>query len=163
VFNGSNGLRGYKGSLYEGGLRVPLIAWGPGRIPAGTTSESVCAFWDFLPTFAELAGVPTTGSDGISIVPALQGKAESENRTLYWELGEGAMLKQAVRTGDWKGVRNSPNASVELYNLRDDPGELRDVSASNPDLVRQIEDTMRTSHRDAPVLTEPGWTSDSDT
>ena len=86
-FNATGKLRGYKGSPYEGGLRVPMIARWPGHVPPGTTSDQVWAFWDFLPTAAELAGVePPKGIDGISMLPDILGKKQRSHEFLYWEL-----------------------------------------------------------------------------
>jgi len=150
-FNDSNGpLRGIKRDLYEGGIRVPLIARWPGKIPAGSVSDHVSAFWDYLPTFAELAGVePPAGLDGISMVPALMGEtAEQEQHDfLYWEFHEGKGSKQAVRTGNWKGVRLSPTGPIELYDLAQDIAEEHDVAAEHPEVagrVRQYLETART-------------------
>ena len=143
-FESTAGLRGLKGSLYEGGIRVPLIVRWPERVQARSVSDHVSAFWDMMPTFADIsaAAVPA-GIDGISFLPALTGRGEqAEHGSLYWEyhgLWDGA---QAVRMGRWKGVRlgghDDPDAPVELYDLVEDPGETRDVSAENPDVVARI-------------------------
>lgn len=160
-FFGSAGpLRGLKRDLYEGGIRVPLIARWPGRIEPGSTSDHVSAFWDFLPTYAELAGVtPPSSVDGISMVPSLLGDPERQRRHdyLYWEflVVAGAQKgKQAVRMGDWKAVRsnlhNNPDAPLELYDLGSDVGETRDVADKHPEIVlaaRRILETAR-SHSD---------------
>jgi arylsulfatase A-like enzyme len=156
----SNGkLRGHKTNLYEGGIRVPLIARWPGHIRAGTTSDHVSANWDMWATFADLVGAPPPeGTDGISILPTLVGRSgQREHRSLYWEFhARGA--SQAVRMGRWKGIRNAivkrPDAPVELYDLDADPRETTDVSASNPGVVRQIEDLMRTSRTRSHL---PAW------
>jgi arylsulfatase A len=101
-------LRGFKRSLYEGGLRQAGIARWPGKVPAGVTSETPWAFWDFLPTAAELAGVELkTPHDGHSVVELLKGGPAPKREAFYWELHEGSSL-QAVRFGDWKAVRNGP-------------------------------------------------------
>jgi len=145
AFFDSNGvLRGHKRDLYEGGIRVPLIARWPGRIAAGSGSNHVCAFWDFLPTCCELAGIPAPrGIDGLSILPTLLGRPEQQptHPYLYWEFHEQGK-KQAVRMGDWKAVRldvaKNPNGPIELYNLQRDMSEERDVADQHPEIVKQM-------------------------
>ena len=148
-FNDSNGpLRGIKRDLYEGGVRVPLIALWPGHTPAGQTSDYVGAFWDFLPTFAELAGAEAPAeTDGLSMVPVLTGRASEQpkHEFLYWEFHEGSGSKQAVRMGQWKGVKLSPEGPLELYDLSADIGEQSEVSAQHPDVVAKIEDYLKTA------------------
>jgi arylsulfatase A len=145
-------LRGLKGSLYEGGIRVPMIARWPGKIAPSTTTDHVSAFWDVLPTVAEVAGTrPPKGIDGVSFVPTLLGKPQDQQKPehLYWEFtGYGG--QQAVRIGDWKGVRqnmlkrNNPDAlKIELYNLAKDIGESNDVSGDHPDLLARMEKIMK--------------------
>jgi arylsulfatase A-like enzyme len=148
-FNSSGPLRGIKRDLYEGGIRVPLIARWPGHIAAGSGTNHVSAFWDFLPTCCDLAGVaPPRGIDGLSMVPTLLGKPDEQKQHpyLYWEFHEQGK-KQAVRMGDWKGVRldvaKDPNAPIELYNLKDDLGEQHNVAAQHPEIVARIAEIMR--------------------
>jgi arylsulfatase A-like enzyme len=145
--NDSNGpLRGIKRDLYEGGIRVPLIAVWPGHTPAGQTSDYAGAFWDLLPTFAEMAGADAPAeTDGISMVPVLTGRAAEQPRHefLYWEFHEGSGSKQAVRMGQWKGVKLSPAGPLELYDLSADPGEAHDVAAEHPDVVQKIEEYLK--------------------
>jgi arylsulfatase A-like enzyme len=149
-FFDSNGpLRGIKRDLYEGGIRVPLIARWPGHIAAGTGTDYMSAFWDFLPTCCDLAGIaPPQGIDGISFLPTLLGRPDQQKRHpyLYWEFHEQGK-KQAVRMGDWKGVRlnvaKDPNGPIELYNLKDDLGEERNVADQHPEIVKQIAEIMR--------------------
>ena len=130
-FNSSGPLRGIKRDLYEGGIRVPCIARWPGRIAPGSVIDYVGAFWDFLPTAAELAGASIPdGIDGLSIVPALLGDAPPAHHYLYWEFHERGFC-QAVRIGDWKAVRLGMDGPVELYNLAEDLGETRDVAADH--------------------------------
>ena len=152
-FNDSNGpLRGIKRDLYEGGIRVPLIARWPGRIAAGSISRHPVAFWDYLPTFAELAGTPApAGLDGLSFVPTLLGRAASQraHEFLYWEFHEGQTTSQAVRMGDWKAVRPAPDRPLELYFLPTDLGEQKNVAAANPDVVRRIEAYLRTARTES--------------
>ncbi len=160
-FFDSNGpLRGYKRDLYEGGIRVPMIARWPGTVAPGSTSEHVSAFWDVLPTLAELAGVRASiETDGLSFLPTLRGEAQPEHESLYWEFHEQGG-KQAVRMGDWKGVRlaveQDPNGPIELYDLSTDLGEIRDVSGDHPDVVNRIAAIMQESHTPSDVFLFPG-------
>ena len=148
-------LRGLKGSLYEGGIRVPMIARWPGKIQPSTTSGHLSAFWDVLPTIAEVAGAkPPEGIDGISFLPTLLGKPEIQQKHdfLYWEFtGYGG--QQAVRMGNWKAVRqnmlredNPEPLSIELYDLRIDIGEKDDLASQHPEIVQQIEAIMKSEH-----------------
>ncbi len=145
-FFDSNGpLRGYKRDLYEGGIRVPTIARWPGQIKAGSRSDHISAFWDFLPTCAEVAGMDAPASDGISYLPALLGKEQKAHAALYWEFHEQGG-KQAVRMGPWKGIRlgckANPEAPLELYHLDKDIGETTNIAADHPDIVRKMERIM---------------------
>ncbi len=148
-FNSNSNLRGYKRDLYEGGIRVPMIAYWPEKIKPGTTSSHISAFWDFMPTICEIAQLETPNSDGISFLPELLGKPQREHSYLYWEFHEGGG-RQAVRYGDWKGVRlnmsNNPDAPIELYNLKTDPGERKNVAIENPELIEKIKAIMNESH-----------------
>ena len=148
-FFDSNGLlRGHKRDLYEGGIRVPLIARWPGKIKPGAVSRHVSAFWDFLPTFAELAGAETLSKiDGISMLPTLLGQPgrQKEHEFLYWEFHERGS-KQAVRMGRWKAVRFGAKGKLELYDLEDDIGERRDVASQHPQIAARIEDYLKTAH-----------------
>jgi len=151
-FNDSNGpLRGIKRDLYEGGIRVPMIARWPGNIKAGSVSNHVSAFWDFLPTYCELASVKTpTGLDGISMVPTLLGQEQKQNKHefLYWEF-HAQGKKQAVRLGDWKGVRlnveKNPDGPIELYNLKVDIAEKHNVADQHPEIVAKIANYIKTA------------------
>ena len=131
-FQSSGRLRGYKRDLTEGGIRVPFIARWPGTVPAGKTSSEVIAFQDLLPTFAELAGAkPRQNLDGISIVYALRGKTLATPRPyLYWDYGHNrGRYDQAVRLGNWKGIRLGQGTPLELYDLANDPGETNNLGA----------------------------------
>lgn len=155
LFRSAGPLRGCKRDLYEGGIRVPMIVRWPGTIRAGTVSDQVWAFWDFLPTAAELAGTtPPPGLDGTSMVPALLGDGRRKQHDfLYWEFHERG-FQQAVRMGDWKAVRLKPGGALELYNLRDDVGETKNIAAEHPDVVAKIEaylKTARTESLDWPI------------
>ena len=149
-FRSSGPLRGIKRSMHDGGIRVPMIVRGPGRVPAGKTSDHVWAFWDVLPTAAELAGAKAPGGlDGRSVVPALLGKEQKQPDYLYWEFHEKG-FQQAVRAGDWKAIRSKLGAPLELYNLRDDLGEEHNVAAQHPDVVARIEAYLRTARTESP-------------
>jgi arylsulfatase A-like enzyme len=144
-FNSSGGLRGVKRDLYEGGIRVPMIARWPGTVPAGRSSDHVWAHWDLFPTLAELAGARTPPAiDGMSMARALRGQPQPAHEFLYWEFHERG-FQQAVRMGEWKAVRLKPGAPLELYHLGRDAGESHDVAASNPEVVSRIEAYLRTA------------------
>lgn len=162
-FNSNGPLRGIKRDLYEGGIRVPMIVWMPGTVPAGKTSDQVWSMWDFLPTAAELAGVePPHEIDGISMVSALTNHPQNDPEYLYWEFHEGR-FSQAVRFGHWKAVRNDIDRPVELYDLSSDPGEKKNIAGEYPDLVEQARELFqsarsRSDHWPVPQL---DLTSDS--
>ena len=142
-FKSTGGLRGIKRDLYEGGIRVPMIARWTGVIPAGRVSHHPWAHWDVLPTLAEIAGarVPN-GLDGRSMVRALRGQSQPGQAFLYWEFHERG-FQQAVRMGRWKAVRLKTGSPLEVYDLEVDPREERDVASANPDVVAKIESYLR--------------------
>ncbi len=154
-FESSGPLRGIKRDLTEGGIRVPAIVRWPAEIRAGQVSDSPWAFWDFLPTAAELANAAApSGLDGRSIVPALTGGKQKPHDDFYWEFHESG-FDQAVRTGDWKGTRKGLKSPIELYNLAKDVGERNNVASANPDVVRKIEAAFaaaRTESAEFPIL-----------
>jgi arylsulfatase A-like enzyme len=127
-----------------------IVRW-PGKIAAGRVSNQVWAFWDFLPTAAELAGLPIPkGIDGISMLPVLLGRKQKSHDYLYWDYGHvRKTYKQAVRVGDWKAVRNGAGAQVELYNLKDDVGETKNVASKHPEVVSKIKGIMRAARTDS--------------
>ncbi|MBN1590413.1 MAG: arylsulfatase [Pirellulales bacterium] len=145
-FGSSGGLRGFKRSLHDGGIRVPMIVRWPGHVPAGTTSDLPCAFWDFLPTAAELAGsAAPSGLDGISLLPMLLGKSgQKKHDFLYWEFRDQGS-SQAVRTGRWKSLVKKAGQPLELYDLATDPAEQHNVAAEHPDVVARIEKYLKTA------------------
>jgi arylsulfatase A-like enzyme len=148
----SNGLRGFKRGLYEGALRQAAIAWWPGTVPAGRVSSEPWAFWDFLPTAAELAGAKLPAdcrTDGLSLVSMLKGGAAPQRPHFYWELHEGPPI-QAVRAGNWKAVKNGPKRAIELYDLASDPGEKHDVASSHADVVQKMATLMNDSRSESP-------------
>lgn len=142
-FDSNGPFRGKKRDLYEGGIRVPMIAKWPAKITAGSTTNHVSAFWDVFPTLADITGqtVPD-GLDGISFLPSLLGKKEQVRHTyLYWEFHE-LKGRQAVRKGKWKGVRYNvsiePDAPIELYDLSTDPGENKNIAEQYPKVVAEL-------------------------
>ncbi len=142
-----------KGFTYEGGIRVPMIASWPGKIEPGTKTDLISAFWDVMPTLSEIAGAKTPENiDGISFLPTLLGKKNQKlHKFLYWEFPS-YQGQQAVRIGDWKGIRKNifkGNMKIELYNLKNDPSEEHDVAAKHPDIVNKIEDIMKREHTPA--------------
>jgi arylsulfatase A len=148
-FKSSGGLRGIKRDMYEGGIRVPMIASWPGTIAAGSVSTFAAAHWDLFPTFAELAGLPApSGLDGVSIVPLLRGQTQRAHEFLYWEFHERG-FQQAVRMGNWKAVRLAKDKPLELYNLADDPTEYTNVAAKHPDVVAKIEEYLKTARTES--------------
>jgi len=160
-FNSAGGLKGFKRDLYEGGIREPFVARWPSHIQAGQQSAFAGAFWDLLPTFAELADVKALPAnlDGLSFVNALLGKNNQvKHDYLYWEFHEQGG-KQAIRMGKWKGIRlnlfKNRAAPIELYDLETDPKEVHNVAAQHPDIVKQIDQLMKTSHRESSVFPWP--------
>jgi arylsulfatase A-like enzyme len=149
AFFDSNGpLRGIKRDLYEGGIRVPLIARMPGTVPAGATSAHVASFADVLATLAELAGAETPeGLTSHSFVAPLLGRAGDSGAPYhYWEFYERGSA-QALRSGRWKAVRKPMlHGALELYDLAEDVGESRDVAAEHPQWVEQVARWMDEAH-----------------
>lgn len=153
-FQSSGPFRGFKRDLTEGGIRVPFIVRWPGQIQAGSRNEHVTAFWDFLPTAAELAGTKVPeGLDGISIVPALRGskasgRTQPKHDFLYWEFHERGS-QQAVRMQDWKAIRLRQGEPLELYDLNADPGETKNVAGQHPAVVAKIEAYLKTARTES--------------
>ncbi|MFP6575959.1 MAG: arylsulfatase, partial [Pirellulaceae bacterium] len=146
-FFDSNGpLRGYKRDLYEGGIRVPMIACWPGQIRPGTLSNHPSAFWDFLPTACELAGIAVPQDiDGISYRAAMLGlDGQRRHEYLYWQAGlKGRLSKIAIRQGNWKGVRIGSDKPLELYNLATDIGEQKNLAAAEPAIVKRLDQLIQ--------------------
>ncbi len=166
-FNSNSDFRGFKRDLYEGGIRVPMIARWSGKIAPGTTSDHVSAFWDFLPTVAQIIGDSTTvTTDGISFLPTLLSKDQEQKQHdyLYWEFHEMGG-RQAVRYGDWKGVKNNikDGGKLELYNLLEDTAETTDVASQNPEIVTKIEQILSTARTDSKDFNFASTTFNSDT
>ncbi len=149
-FNSNGNLRGFKRDFYEGGIRVPMLAYWPKKIKANATSKHISAFWDFLPTVCEIAQVQKPqNTDGISFLPTLLGEKQKSHEYLYWEFPNRGG-SQAVRLGDWKGIRlnmtKNAEAPIELYNLATDLGEQNDIATENPEIVERISNIMEAAH-----------------
>ncbi|WP_372753235.1 arylsulfatase [Labilibaculum sp.] len=154
-FKSSGKFRGIKRDLYEGGIRCPFITVWPGKIKQGTVSDHISAFWDVLPTLAEITGAKLSSPiDGISMLPTLLQKDEQkEHDYLYWEFHEkGGRL--AVRMGDWKGViyNVSKHGKFELYNLSEDPSERNDIAEDHPDIVAKIKEIMKNARTESDIF-----------
>jgi arylsulfatase A len=155
-FDSNGPLRGYKRDLYEGGIREPMIVSWPAKIKAGSKSGHISAFWDILPTLADIAGAEKPKSiDGISFLPTLLGKGKQvQHEWLYWEFHEQGG-KMAVRQGKWKAVllnADSGTGKCELYDLSTDQGEINDVASSNPEVVKRLKDIMMSAHTKSEVF-----------
>ena len=165
-FDSVKPLRGLKGSVYEGGIRVPMIARWPGRVPEGATNDRPGALWDLLPTFADVAGTDAPDDmDGVSLWPALQGEASGpgsspeaafgERPPLYWEYYGLCNGQQAVRMGRWKAVRMNAGtpgrARIELYDLEKDPAESNNVAPERPRVAQTMGEAMKKAHTPSPI------------
>lgn len=157
-FDANGPLRGMKRDLYEGGIRVPFIAYWPGTTPAGTVSDHIGYFGDLMATAADLAHVACPpGLDSVSIAPTLTGKPDQQKQHgfLYWEFYEQGS-KQAARWGNWKAVRMPMlTGETELYNLDQDLGEGTNLAGQHPDIVKKMEAMMQDAHTPDP-LWKPG-------
>mgnify|MGYP002778233323 CR=1 FL=1 len=149
-FDSNGPVRGTKRDLYEGGIRVPGIVRWKGKVQPGQVSEEPWAFWDVMPTLAEIAGVAAPkGIDGISMLPTFLGRpGQKRHEYFYWEFHERGFA-QAVRMGKWKAVRKTGVQTVELYDLSNDVGEERDVAAANPEVARRMQEIMRTARTES--------------
>jgi arylsulfatase A-like enzyme len=157
-FNSTAGLRGRKASVYEGGIREPMIARWPGKIKPGSQTDFMSAQYDFMPTVCEITGTTATQPmDGFSLLPTLLGQpAKQTHDYFYWEFPEHGG-QQALIRGDWKivkqNMRKQPDAKWELYNLKDDPNESKDVAAAHPDIAQQLDKLTREAHWH-PIITD---------
>ncbi|MCK4294348.1 MAG: sulfatase-like hydrolase/transferase [Planctomycetes bacterium] len=152
IFDSSGPLRGRKRDMYEGGIRTPMIARWPAKVPADRVNRTtVWYFADLLPTLADLAGVqPPADIDGISILPAILGKKQTtDNRFLYWEFYESG-FKQAVRWRNYKAVRPAIEKPIELYDLDKDLAETTNIAAQNPKIVAKFENYLKTARTESP-------------
>ena len=158
-FQSSGPFRGVKRDLYEGGIRLPLIVYSPGKIKAGVRNNQVCAMWDMMPTLASVAGVKlpkNLKTDGLSILPSLTGKGkQKQHEFLYWEFHEQGG-KIAIRKGDWKlivlNVLKSKSPKTELYNLASYIHENNNVAAQHPDLVKEMLQLMKNARVESEIF-----------
>ncbi|MCK5775074.1 MAG: sulfatase-like hydrolase/transferase, partial [Bacteroidales bacterium] len=143
-----------KGYLYEGGIRVPMIASWPKVIPAASQTNHISAFWDVMPTLCDIAGTKApVYTDGISFLPTLEGGEQKQKDYYYWEFA-GYNGQQSVRIGKWKGIRKNikkGNLYIELYNLDEDIKEEHDLADKHPDIIKKIADIMLKEHHTASV------------
>lgn len=152
AFFASSGIhKGIKRDLYDGGIRVPMIARWPQKIAANTVSSEILALWDVLPTLADINGIPAPKEcDGISFLPTLLGqKQENKHQFIYWEFN-GSGSKQALRMGKWKAVRNglskNENAPIELYDITKDPHEDTNLASSFPEVIEAVRKAFELAH-----------------
>lgn len=148
-FDGNGPYRGAKGDFYEGGIRTPLLVRWPGKIAPGSTTDVHTAFYDILPTLADLTGATLSSpTDGISLRPTLLGLGQKlpPDRFLYWEVPAKSGSIQAVRYGNWKLHKFPGNKPAELYDLAADPAESKNIAAANPVIAARIEDIMMRQH-----------------
>ena len=150
-FDSAGGSRGTKGTVYEGGLRVPLIVKWPGIVAEGASNDTPWMFADVFPTLVDMAGESYIGDlDGVSLLPTVRGeKQDLSDHFLYWEFPR-TRLSQAGRLGNWKGVRHGLDQPLELYNLQNDPFETNDVSKINPSVVADFEKRFSDEHVPSP-------------
>jgi arylsulfatase A-like enzyme len=153
-FRPAGPLRGIKRSLTDGGIRVPMLAWWPGTVTAGGTSDHVAYFGDWMATAAELAGTkPPANCDSISFAPTLLGRPgeQASHEFLYWEFHERGFSQAALYRGRWKGIRERrADAPLALYDLSSDLGETTDVAADHPEIVARIDAYLKTARSDSP-------------
>lgn len=166
-FNTNGGFRGHKQNFYEGGIRTPLVARWPGKVPRGKVNSMPFSFCDILPTLAEIAGTkPPQGIDGISVAPTLFGETQTRKpEWQYWELPRwirdqnrfaDEVPMQAARNGDWKAVRPRANGPLELYNLRKDRTESTDLATREPTVLARMEAFLQSARTPPRNLHEPG-------
>ncbi|MEN3942135.1 arylsulfatase [Prosthecobacter sp. SYSU 5D2] len=158
-FNPSGPYTGIKRSLTDGGIRVPMIAWWPGKVKAGTDSRHVAYFADWLGTAADLAGAKAPEKiDSISFKPTLLGSGTQEQHEfLYWEFHEGGFKQAALYKGRWKGIRQGgPNAPVALYDQQNDVAEETNVAKEHPEIAEKIGEYLKTARTELPEW-EPKW------
>ena len=160
-FNANGPLRGMKRDLYEGGIRVPTIAYWPNRIKAGSTSDQPFYFGDLMATAAELAGTSSPSAlDSISFLPTLinNSKQQKKREFIYWEFLEkkGAQALVLGESGRWKALRNnSAIAPIEIYDLKNDIGEINNIANIHPEIVSKAEELFKTEHVSNPLWKKP--------
>ena len=159
-FHPSGPLTGIKRSLTDGGIRVPFIAWWPGTVAAGKTTEHVGYFGDWLATAADLAQAKVpAGRDSLSFLPTLRGKPaeQQQHEFLYWEFHEGGFKQAALYQGRWKGIRSGgPEAAIVLYDQQNDIAEKQNVAADHPEIEAKIAEYLRTARSESAAWV-PRW------
>ena len=156
-FNSNLDFKGHKRDLYEGGIHTPFVAYWPNTIKASSITNHVSAFWDFLPTACELAGIrPSDKIDGISYAPTLLGNdyQQEKHNYLYWEFNESQGPIQAVRQNNWKAVKFDQKP-IELYDLNQDIGEQNNIAEQNPEKAKELLyliNNSRTEHPEFPLV-----------
>ncbi len=152
-FNSNGAHRGVKRDMYEGGIRIPMIVRWPGKVAQGKTSDAIWAFWDFLPTAADLAGLPFENeTDGISVLPTLLGEKQKLHDYLYWDYGHSRdEFFQAARWGNWKGIIDNSTGKIEIYNLENDLGEEDNLADSQPKKVERFKEIIKEAFEPSPA------------
>ncbi len=160
-FNSVGELRGLKGSLYEGGVRVPTLVRWPQRVAAGSSNDRVSGFEDWMPTVLELIGkqdATPDNIDGVSMAATLLGREQEPRPFLYREFS-GYGGQQSIRMGDWKAIRTNMrqgNLDIELYDLAKDVGETNNVAGQHPDVVEKMRKAMTAQHTPSKLYPLPG-------
>lgn len=169
-FNSNGLLKGFKRDLYEGGIRVPMIAYWKGKIEAGTVTDYVGGFQDFMPTFVELTNShQAIQGDGVSLLPVFEGKVPLSRNNLIWEFqldGHWANManggfRQAIRMGKWKGVRYGIQTDLQLFDLETDLGETNNVASEHPDIIRKMNELFLYERSDNMYFPYGGITAES--
>ena len=157
-FDSNGALRGFKRDLYEGGIRVPMIASWPNKIKPNTKTNHISAFWDVFPTFSDITGTEISDNlDGISFLPTLlsKSKEQKEHEYLYWEFHEKGG-RQALRKGNWKAVKynvlEKPDALLELYDLSKDISESNNVAKEHPEIIKELEFIIKNTRTPSKVF-----------
>ena len=153
-FNSNSIYKGYKRDLYEGGIRIPMIASWKGKIASGRLTNHVSAFWDVLPTLAEITNAEVPNNiDGISFLPTLLGNEQVKHDYLYWEF-YGVKAQAVLIDGTWKAIRKVKNnkfTPMEIYNLNDDPSEENNIADTHPEMIKKALEIIATEHSDSPI------------
>ena len=155
-FDSNGPLRGFKRDLYEGGIRVPMIAWWPNKISPQSQTDHISAFWDIMPTYADIIDKDLPDDiDGISFLPTLLGKNEQKkHKYLYWEFHE-KKGRVAIRKDSWKGIRYNVsvdnNSPLELYDLSNDIGEENNIASNHPDIVNELDNLLLKARSVSPI------------
>ena len=156
-FNSNGDLKGYKRDMYDGGVRTAFLVKWPGNVKEGSKSDHISAFWDLMPTLAEITGADMPeNSDGISFLPSLLGKKnQKQHEYLYWEFHEQGG-KIGIRMNNWKAVKRNvdktPQGETELYDITNDIGEENNVASANPEIVTRMEEIMKEAHSPSEIF-----------